>query len=428
MVLLIAVFGLSGALALLHGGTSLWGLFHVSGGLLAAVALQGAALRAVRAERTADVRLVAAGGEVRVTVRLQLRRFLPVLWLAIEEPWTRQGRPFAVRRRFLVSGFRAELAYSYPLSGLARGVYEADELAVYTGDLFGFCTRRLAISAPVRFAAHPRPTAVPFVPVRPERPDGYGIGGIRDYREGDPLNRIHWKASAAVGRWMTKLPEADAEERILLAVDGGFPDEAHLERALEAATGYALAAWGRGCGVEVDVCGTGSRASGARTGGTGTSAAADRTQGPAPVLELLARCEPAGDAVRDEGQAEAWLAHLGRRARARMRLVIVTARLDAARVGAMERLAKGGVRLGVLWVTEASVAGGSGGVMSGDAEGGSDGVPPDMSPGGSLGGPQRSGRVERLYGLGVRVDKIALRPASEEKARKGGGRRGAKPA
>jgi uncharacterized protein (DUF58 family) len=381
LALLIAGCGASAALGILHGASSFWALFYGIGGLLALTALQGAALRAVRAERMVAARAVAAGGGVRITVRLRLRSFLPVIWVAVEEPWTRQGRPFRVHRRLDAPGFRKDLTYSYTIAELARGAYESGELAVYTGDLFGFFMKRLAVPAPLAFTVHPRMTAVPYMPYRPEYPDGYGIHGIRDYRTGDPMNRIHWKASAASDRWKTKIPETQSDERILIALDCGFPDEAHLESALEAAASYARAAWERGCGVGVEACGTGLRV------------IPDRKQGLTPLFDALARYESDGSG----GQAEAWLLNLGRAVRTELMLTVVTSRLDAARVGAMERLAKGGVRLCVLWVTEASADG----------------------------DPHLGGRLQRLKDMGCRIDKIALRSAVGGQVREGGGRIGA---
>lgn len=330
---LLACWGAIGAGCAWIGGRSAWFLFYSLGALLLYIGLHVVALRSAVAERSIQRETLTAGQDLEVTVEVKLRTWLPMLWLAVEESWSRQGRKYRGIRKLFIAGFRTKLRYSYVIPRVERGHYHTDELVLYAGDLFGFYTKRTSLAAPLTFSVYPRVDAVMYTKRGIDYREGYGVRGIRDYIAGDPLNRIHWKASAASNTWKTKLWEPDPEEQVLIALDGRYPDEAHMERAIEVAAGYARAAWDAHCRVGIDCAGTALRMN------------MERSASMPMLLRLLSGYDAPPGAVE-----ETWLWELGRTLRNQTRLCLVTASLDDGRMAVLERLRQHGIAVSVLWI------------------------------------------------------------------------------
>lgn len=330
---LLACWGAVGAGCVWIGGRSAWFLFYSLGALLLYIGLHVIALRSAVAERSIQRETVTAGQDLEVTVQVKLSTWLPMLWVAVEESWTRQGRKYRGIRKLFIAGVRTKLRYSYVIPRVKRGQYQSHDLALYAGDLFGFYTKRTLLAAPLSFSVYPRVDAVMYAKRGMEYREGYGIRGIRDYITGDPLNRIHWKASAASSTWKTKLWESDPEEQVLIALDSVYPDEAHMERAVEVAAGYARAAWDSHCRVGIDCAGTELKMNVERSA----------------MMPMLLRLLSVYDAPT-EAAHESWLWELGRTLRNQTRLCLVTAGLDEGRMIVLERLRQHGVALSVLWI------------------------------------------------------------------------------
>lgn len=373
MAVTAAVWGAAGAGCFWIGGSLLWGLFYGIGGLLLYVGLHAHALRSIDAARSVERTMAAAGSEIRVAVSLKIRSWIPVFWIVVEQPWTRQGKPFAVHRRLAMARCGTRLRFTCKFPDLDRGEYAADTLLVYAGDLFGFYMKRYEVHAPVRFLVHPRSDAVLYIPSASVFTEDSGLRGIRDYIPGDPLNRIHWKASAAADRWKTKLLEAEPEEQILIALDGGYRDAAHLEKAVEAAAGLARAAYESECQVGIDCC------------GTGMAVKPGRSRSLSAVLDMLSRIDDP-----EERHVDSWLARLGRSAGNRTHLCFVTGNLDPRRFRVLRQLKQGGTEILVLAVCAEAEA-----------------------------DPQTAGLMRLLEELGCRTDLIRFR-SGEAGIREGG--------
>ena len=109
---------------------------------------------------------------------------------------------------------------SYILVGRQRGLHSIGPLTLSVGDIFGLARRELYMREPEYLLVYPRilavqelelPSRALFGDVRVRRPllgDPARVGGIRDYRPGDPLHDIHWRATAAAGSLQVKQYDA----------------------------------------------------------------------------------------------------------------------------------------------------------------------------------------------------------------------------
>ncbi|WP_216624934.1 DUF58 domain-containing protein [Paenibacillus foliorum] len=79
------------------------------------------------------------------------------------------------------------------------------------------------------------------------------IYGTRPYAPGDPLNRIHWRATARAGALRAKETEQPGTDRLLICIDaaGGPSNAAAFEAAIEAAAGLAKRALELGLSVRL---------------------------------------------------------------------------------------------------------------------------------------------------------------------------------
>jgi len=227
--------------------------------------------------------------------------------------------------------------------------------------------------------------AVPAVPVRRSLADDTTrFAGVRAYRRGDPLKRIHWRATARTGALQTRVYEPTAVSGVTLAVDYSASTLAGLDltasprtrdRALAAEdellitaaasiaayvvrSGHRVAFWSNGADAAVVPPTRG-------VGATTELGALDAARGwavdgrPAPyvaippdrgavqrgvVLRTLARLVPGAG----EPLSTSIAAHAGQFERDLV-LAIVTPRLDEAMVGAIEALRAVGLSVAVFW-------------------------------------------------------------------------------
>jgi uncharacterized protein (DUF58 family) len=254
------------------------------------------AARVWTGSRRWDVRVVRHVRPARVPAGVPARVELAVVnhgidgspLLAAKDPFD-GGRRWA---RFLVAPLdRGELrwaAYSLPTS--RRGVFELGPLQLELSDPFGL-TRTATIGCSTStLTVHPRvdPIRSPAWPAEPD-PDrrlpqpvigrlGDEFYGLREYRVGDDLRRVHWVSTARTDQLMIRQPENLLQGRLTVALDLRAPiqDAVTLEATLSAAASVAMA--GIRNRVHVRMVSTGGMDS-----GFGTSAAHG-----AAILDLLA--------------------------------------------------------------------------------------------------------------------------------------------
>jgi uncharacterized protein (DUF58 family) len=150
------------------------------------------------------------------------------------------------------------IRWTYKMRCTRRGLYRIGPVQIESGDPFGFLRRRRTDQDQVQLMVYPKvypleqlgiPAARPLGEVRtgiqifqdPSRP-----AGLREYRVGDPLKTVDWKATAKRQRLQVRTfePSSDVTVVLVVAVDltepfwSGYAPEV-LERVITAAASVA---------------------------------------------------------------------------------------------------------------------------------------------------------------------------------------------
>jgi uncharacterized protein (DUF58 family) len=219
LLLVIALFLESGLLA--------YAMYVLLGILVLSRLLTRAGVGSLEAARECN-RLSAEVGEsvvVNLTVRNTGR--LPVLWVLLEDMLPKQalaqkpprlkikGKRVAIR--LLRAGKQTTLRYTIECA--QRGYYQLGPLVMESGDIFGLHRRYRVAAEPHYLLVFPRVVPLLGYDVASRRPigeirlahrlyeDPTRISGVRAYEAGDPLNRIHWRATARTGALHSKMYE-----------------------------------------------------------------------------------------------------------------------------------------------------------------------------------------------------------------------------
>ncbi|WP_145326424.1 DUF58 domain-containing protein [Paenibacillus xylanexedens] len=198
-----------------HGGRaalflSIMAFLMFTGGLL----LHWFRPRRINIRRRMHANRIEAGEGVQVVVELEFDCRIPLLWIILCE-----NTPAGVHRKLIFPGTRRQFTYQYECSGLRRGVYRWDTGRLYWGDMFGWNTLSAETAGDTPLIVVPQATAwgkgesVGFAAMMEgalsERRTSQGNRSpeFREYQQGDPLGRVHWKSTAKTGRLQTFLPD-----------------------------------------------------------------------------------------------------------------------------------------------------------------------------------------------------------------------------
>ncbi len=179
------------------------------------------------------------GDRIRVEVTVTNDGVLPVTWVLVEDalPSTATDPRFPklkVKGQRVAAGTvapRGEMTLEYTVECLGRGFHQIGPCVLETGDLFGL-HRRFRVVAPPKFVlVYPRIVPLLGYDIASRRPigdvvmthrlyeDPTRIAGVREYQPGDPLNRVHWKASARTGVLHSKVHEPSTLSGVTLLLD-----------------------------------------------------------------------------------------------------------------------------------------------------------------------------------------------------------------
>jgi uncharacterized protein (DUF58 family) len=209
------------------------------------------------------------------TLRIRLiaenRKLLPLAWVRVRSALPPALTPTSGVRRWLgwdrdgyleaisALGWHSKAVWEFDLPCRARGVYEVGPIEVSSGDPFGFYARRAILPGQATIVVYPR-----IVPLRQLGfPLAAGLGvsqrrrsfqddptrsaGVREYRPGDPIRRVHWKATARQGELQVRVLEPAAAPLLLLVLASDtfdFPWTRYREDLFElAASALASIAW-----------------------------------------------------------------------------------------------------------------------------------------------------------------------------------------
>lgn len=165
----------------------------------------------------------------RITVQLTVKNngWMAVPWVLLEDLLPRHSldRRFpqlkVKGKRLQISMVRggSETVLKYTLECLQRGYFQIGPLVLESGDLFGLHRRHQVRTDPRFLLVYPRLVELVGYDLTSRRPigevrmthrlyeDPTRIAGVRTYEAGDPLNRIHWRATARTGQLHSKIYE-----------------------------------------------------------------------------------------------------------------------------------------------------------------------------------------------------------------------------
>jgi uncharacterized repeat protein (TIGR01451 family) len=227
------------AALLLQSGLLAYAMYVLLAVLVLSRLLARAWLGSVTAARTCRTQDAEIGDEVRVEVTIRNAGALPVPWVLLEDmlpaealrqkPARLKVRGKRLQIRTLPAG--KEVPLSYTLECRQRGYYQLGPLVMESGDLFGLHRRYRVDAEPHFVTVYPRVIPLQGYDIASRRPigdvrlihrlyeDPTRIAGVRPYEAGDPLNRVHWRATARTGALHSKVYEPTTLAGATLVLD-----------------------------------------------------------------------------------------------------------------------------------------------------------------------------------------------------------------
>lgn len=219
------------------------------------------------AQRECNRQIAQVGDTIALAVTVKNEGRLPIAWVLLEDVLPRKALMFdppnlkivGRRLRLISLGPHGSTTLYYQLQCNRRGFYQVGPLVMETGDLFGLHRRFKIGSLPHFLLVYPKIVPLSGYGIASRRPigeirishrlfeDPTRIAGVRAYQSGDPLNRIHWRATARTGQLHSKIYEPSSIAGITILLDfhvGSYPvkDEPYRsELAITAAASLASA-------------------------------------------------------------------------------------------------------------------------------------------------------------------------------------------
>jgi uncharacterized protein (DUF58 family) len=229
-------------------GLLAYAMYALLGVMIASRMLSRVWIENISAERECNRLSANIGDRVAVVVNVRNRGMLPVAWLLLEDLLPLSAliyRPPNLE----VEGQRLQLkmvaghgkcAVLYQLHCNRRGYYQIGPLVLETGDLFGLHRRYRVATEPHFLLVYPEVVPLLGYDVASRRPigeirlqhrlyeDPTRIAGVRRYEAGDPLNRVHWRATARTGQLHSKVYEASTIAGATILLD--FHEASHAKK------------------------------------------------------------------------------------------------------------------------------------------------------------------------------------------------------
>jgi uncharacterized protein (DUF58 family) len=309
------------------------------------------------------------GDDIPMTIEVWNRKRLPLAWLRADDATSRgvalEGHELVeaeeagdVLRNVWTLAPYERVVRRLTLVANRRGVYEIGPVSLTVGDLFARPAASVSQPEVDRYLVRPRTVAAPPV-ARPERwgdrqrartglsEDPSRFAGVRPYQPGDPLRRIHQRASARLGRPVTKRFEPSQERQVLIALDidtgsrGGWDltwsgDDLETLLVVAASLARSLAAEHAVFGITA----AGYTRIQSRFADVPMSDSAGQAE---RVLDLLARLSSTPSAPFDR-----LLARVRRTAKTGTTVMVLTARDPAPYLAELRRLRRAGLDVMVL--------------------------------------------------------------------------------
>jgi uncharacterized protein (DUF58 family) len=227
------------AALLLESGLLAYAMYVMVGLLLVTRLMARSWIGNLSATRACNRLTAEIGEKVAVEVTVHNSGKMPVPWVLLED--LLPGSALNQRApRLRLKGKRLQLSMigpdgqavvRYQLVCRMRGYYQLGPLVLESGDLFGLHRRYRVGTRPSYLMVYPKVIAVQGYDIASRRPigdvrlthrlyeDPTRIAGIRGYEAGDPLNRVHWGATARTGALQSKIYEPSTLSGATIVLD-----------------------------------------------------------------------------------------------------------------------------------------------------------------------------------------------------------------
>lgn len=224
---------------------------HAAAAMGALILLTGAAsrlwsrgvLKRIEYRRQLSTQRAFVGESVDAQFSLTNRKPLPVPWIEVRDsvpekapPTDERGRPgggpetlLLIRSTSLAWYERVRWRHSFDCR--SRGYFQFGPAMLRSGDVFGFFPTEASDAGVSHLTVLPRVLPLRDIGLPMQRPFGEAaagnpifedqsrVVGLRDYRPGDPLKRIDWKATARSQRLQSKLYDPASTLTMLIALN-----------------------------------------------------------------------------------------------------------------------------------------------------------------------------------------------------------------
>ncbi|MBP1967316.1 DUF58 domain-containing protein [Paenibacillus aceris] len=200
--------------------------------------------RGLTIKRTFNQAYCHAGDRIEMIETIQNRKLTPIPWLRLEST-IHAGLRFAKMSNLAVSSgaiFQnhrslfslmpyTRIVRRHQVICAKRGWYKLETVSASIGDLVGTQAATRSQRLDVELLVYPRLVSRDDIPLLSSRwqgditvkrwimPDPFLVSGVREYRYGDTMNSIHWKATARSQRLQVYNREFTADPRLFIIVN-----------------------------------------------------------------------------------------------------------------------------------------------------------------------------------------------------------------
>jgi uncharacterized protein (DUF58 family) len=202
-------------------------------------------MRDLHVSRSNTEAVAEIGDTLEISVAVENRGKLSVPWLIIEDSLSREAlvdmppqlRAAGARVKLTRLGPGKSEVLNYTLTLLKRGYYQLGPLWLETGDVFGLHRQFQIAAEPLFVSVLPKVLPLLGYNLASRRPmgeirvahrlfeDPTRLAGLRPYQRGDPLNRIHWRATARTGELHSRVYETSRVAGATFVLD--FSEQSH---------------------------------------------------------------------------------------------------------------------------------------------------------------------------------------------------------
>ncbi len=219
VILLVAAVGFLFAAVVMRLSFFAFALYALGAVSLVAYLMTWSALDGLASERHVTARDAEIGDDLIVTVAVRNNKPLPTIWLVTEDILPRGLEVAGAWARAVLLMPHASTRLQYRLHCARRGYFRLGPVLYETGDFFGL-NRRFATGETAHYVTiYPHVVPLEQYAIPTSRPMGETVvkrrlvedptrlAGVREYHTGDPLRRIHWKATARTGELHSRVYE-----------------------------------------------------------------------------------------------------------------------------------------------------------------------------------------------------------------------------